>query len=148
MHSLDTDRLTDLVAKRLKCISGLRDLAVRQQELIRGSEMADLLTLLARKQRLFDALREVDRWLDPFRVQDPEVRQWRCAEDRQRCARAVQCCDRLLSEIRHLEKQSEQTLVHRRDELADALQGAHVAATARGAYAAHASFHPNPSKSA
>ncbi len=148
MNPLDTDRLTDLVGKRLKCISRLRDLALRQQKLIGEGEMDKLLSVLADKQRLFDALRQVDRQLDPYRAQDPELRSWRCAEDRQRCARAMQCCDQLLSEIRHLEKQSETNLIRRRDELAGALQGAHAATSARGAYAAHVSFQPNPSKSA
>ena len=137
MESLDTDQLTDLVGKRLKCISRLRDLSRRQQQLIRDSDMDKLLGLLAAKKRLFDALGQVDRQLDPFRAQDPEKRPWRCVEDRQRCARAVQCCDRLLSEIRQLERQSEQLLITRRDELAATLQGAHTAQTARGAYAAH-----------
>ena len=148
MNRLDTDQLTDLVGKRLRCTSRLRDLALRQQKLIREGEMGGLLALLADKQRLFDALRRVDRQLDPYRDQDPEARLWRSVEDRQRCARALQCCDQLLSEIRHLEKQSEQMLIRRRDELADTLQGAHVAAAAQDAYAAHATSHPNQSKSA
>ena len=148
MDPLDTNRLTDLVGKRLKSASRLRDLALRQQELIRERKMGDLMSLLARKQRLFDALRDVDRQLDPYRDQDPEARSWRCAEDRQRCARAVQCCDQLLSEVRRLEQQSERLLVRQRDDLALAVQTAHGATAARGAYAAHTSFQPNPSKSA
>jgi flagellar biosynthesis/type III secretory pathway chaperone len=148
MNPLDTKQLTDLVAKRLKCASRLRDLAMRQQKLIGDGELGGLLSLLSDKQKLFDALRQVDRQLDPYRAQDPEARHWRCAEDRQVCARAVQCCDQLLSEIRHLEQQCEHMLIQRRDELADTLQGAHVATAARGAYAAHGSFPANPSKSA
>ena len=148
MNPLDTDRLTDLVGKRLKCISRLRDLALRQQELIGSDQMDKLMSLLDGKQRLFDALRQVDRQLDPYRDQDPEVRPWRCAEDRQRCARAMQCCDQLLREIRHLEKQSETNLIRRRDEMAGALQGAHAASSACDAYSAHASLNSNSARSA
>ena len=151
MNPLDTDRLTDLVGKRLKCISRLRDLSRRQQQLIRGGDMSKLLGVLTAKKKLFDALGQVDQQLDPFRAQDPEARPWRCVEDRQRCARAVRCCDQLLGEIRHLERQSEKLLIARRDELATTLQGAHTAEAARGAYAAHAALNADsiiPSKSA
>ena len=79
-------------------------------------------------------LQRIEFQLEPFRNQDPESRQWRTSDARQRCAQELAQCKLLFGEILVQEKQSEQELARRRDETAAQLQGVHRAAQARGAY--------------
>ena len=79
-------------------------------------------------------LQRIERALDPFRNQDPEKRVWRSADDRAQCAEQLQQCETLLAEIVSQEKCCEVALIHRRDEAAARLQGAHLAGHARHAY--------------
>jgi hypothetical protein len=142
MTVLETDRLDELIRAKHECLLQLRDAGLRQMELVHEGSMVDLLDLLAIKQRMLLDLQGIQRRLDPFRQQDPESRQWRSAEARQRCARRLEDCERLLAEILRQEKQSEQELTRRRDETALQLQGVHAAGAARGAYAQQVSHEP------
>ena len=136
MEPFSTDLLADLVRARRACLAQLRELGRRQLELIGAEEMSALLELLTTKQRTIRQLQRIEAALDPFRSQDPEKRSWRTPADRERCAAEMAAGDALLSEIVKQEKQSEQALVLRRDETAQRLQGAHLAAQARAAYGA------------
>ena len=52
MSELSTHTLADLMVKRRKCLTQLRDLGARQAVLIAAGETADLLRLVAAKQQL------------------------------------------------------------------------------------------------
>ena len=130
----ETDLLSELVRGKRSCLVQLRDMGRRQLELIDDSEMTRLLDLLALKQRTIEQLQRFERALDRFRGQDPDARRWRSPEQRQQCADEMRQCEALLAEIMGQEKYGEALLVRRRDEAAVRLQGAHVAAQARGAY--------------
>ena len=44
--------------------------------------MTQLLDLLAAKQQMLNDLQRIERGLDPFRSQDPDLRQWPNPESR------------------------------------------------------------------
>jgi hypothetical protein len=134
MADFRTDVLAELISGKHQCLVQLRDMGRRQAELIEEGNMTGLLELLTAKQRHLEQLRQIERGLDPFRDQDPEGRRWRTIEDRRRCSKQTEECERLLAEIIDREKQSEGVLLRRRDEAATRLQSAHMAERAREAY--------------
>jgi len=131
-----TDRLTELIDGKRAVLMQLRALARQQLDVVGQGDLSRLLSLLAAKQALLAELQRVERDLDPFRDEDPAARQWRSADERQRCRQAAEQCHLLLKEIVLLETQGESELVHRRDDVAARLQGVHQAAQARNAYTA------------
>jgi flagellar biosynthesis/type III secretory pathway chaperone len=136
--SLDTAKLTKLLADKCELLAQLRQLGVRQFESIDTADLSQLLNLLAAKQRLIGGLQTIEQQLDPFRDQSPDDRQWASQADRNRCAQLAETCQTLLAEVVEIEKQSENRLVLRRDEAATRLQAAHFAGQARQAYVAPA----------
>jgi hypothetical protein len=136
MLELNTNMLTQVLFAKCELLVQLRKLGVRQNELIEASELGQLLGLLAEKQRLLDALQQVERQLDPFRGQAPEDREWASVDDRRRGAELAAACEKLLAEIAESEKQSAVKLQLRRDEAAMQLQAVHFAVQAREAYVA------------
>ena len=131
---IDTDMLAVLIGKKLAVLEQLRDLSRRQSDLIEDSDMPKLLSILSAKQTLLNELQRLQRQLDPFRKQDPETRQWRSPQDRERCRQLSERCETLLSEIMVVEKQSESELAQRRDAAVARLRGTHSSAEATRAY--------------
>jgi hypothetical protein len=131
-----TEILNDRIEQKHALLVQLRDLGLRQNELIQAGDMTQLLKLLAAKQRLLAALVSLERELDPFRGEDPEARQWSSAEHRQRCAKNAAACEELLRSIVEQERKSEAHMKLRRDEAAARLHGAHSVSAAHQAYAA------------
>ena len=136
MNTLDTDNLADLINKRHRCLTQLRDLGRKQAELIATGEMGPLLRLISVKNQLITALQTVEQELSPYHIQDPEQRVWPSAEARAQCASQADACRELLAEVMDLERQNEMNMVQRRDHVAQQLQAAQAAGTARGAYQA------------
>ena len=134
MESFETDRLAELISRKLACLVQLCDLGRQQADLIEKDEMTQLLKVLAAKQHLIGSLQSMERELAPFRNQDPQQRQWRTPADRARCADEASLCRQMLAEIVTQEKQSEGRLAKRRNEAAQRLRLAHAAAQACGAY--------------
>ncbi len=134
MPALETDILYDLICSKRTCLEQLREMGRRQLELIESDRMTALLDLLAQKQQTLAEIQQIERALDPFRSQSPELRRWRSEEARRRCADALQACETLLAEIIERERAGEQTLAHRRDRAAQQLQGMHRAGQARASY--------------
>lgn len=136
MTSLATEKLADLIGKRLSCLTQLRDLGRKQSDLISTGEMGSLLRLIAAKNRLIIALQAVEQQLAPYHAHDPESRQWESPERRAECAVQASACTQLLEEAMQLERDNEKKLTLRRDCLAGQLQAAQAAGTARAAYQA------------
>ncbi len=134
MPSLETDILFDLICSKRACLEQLREMGLRQMELIESGRMTTLLDLLAHKQQTLTELQQIERALDPFRGQAPEARQWRSEEARRRCADALHACETLLAEIVDRERRGERALVSRRDGAAAQLQQMHRAGEARASY--------------
>ena len=120
MH--DTNILAAVIQKKHECLVQLCALGRQQKELIEAADMTALLDVLAVKQRVLLELQRMERLTDPYRDQPPEQRQWSSPELRQRCAQQLQECERMFQEIVRQEKESEQELIHRRDEAAQRLE--------------------------
>ena len=137
MLPFSTDNLADLIDKRHRCLLQLRDLGTKQSELIAAGEMGPLLRLIGAKNQLIAALQTIEKDLAPFHGQDPESRSWPTSAARAKCAEQAGKCQRLLAEVMELERQNEQNMIARRDQVATQLQTAQSAGAARGAYQAH-----------
>lgn len=142
MTELTTENLADLIAKRHTCLVQLRDLGRKQSELISTGEMASLLRLLSAKNQVIVAIQAIEQELNPFHAQAPEQRQWHSAEVRAQCAKKAEECRLLLAEVMQMERENEQKMTVRRDEVAVQLQTAQSASTARGAYQAQQRITP------
>ena len=129
-----TEILAELIRRKHRCLTQLRELGQRQMPFIAGDEMTNLLDLLAVKQRALAQLQQIDAALEPFRKEDPQRRKWRSEEDRLACARLLEECEKLLADIVDHDKESQRQLILRRDETDRQLQGTHLASLARNAY--------------
>ena len=84
--SLDTAKLTKLLADKCQLLTQLRQLGARQFQSIDTADLSQLLNLLAAKQRLIGGLQTIEQQLDPYREQSPDEREWASPADRQQCA--------------------------------------------------------------
>ncbi len=137
MKSLSTTELADLIDKRHRCLLQLRDLGLKQSELIAAGDMGPLLRLISAKNQLIAALQSIEQGLAPYHEQDPEQRGWPTPEARAQCAQQADACQQLLSEVMELERQNEKNMIERRDQVASQLQAVQASGAARGAYQAH-----------
>lgn len=136
MPKYDTNLLSELIGRKHDCLAQLCAMGRKQMELVRSGTIAELLDVLSAKQRALARLQQIEKELDPFRDQDPDLRRWRTPQQRQQCAEQVEQCESLLREIMAKEKKSESELIVRRDDAATQLQGIHQSGKARGAYTA------------
>ena len=128
--------LADLIAKRRHCLAKLRDLGLKQSELILAGEMGALLRSLSAKNQWIVAVQTIEKELAPYHEQDPSKRVWASQTQRNQCANQAAECKDLLDEIMQLEHQNEQKMTERRDQVANQLQTAHAAGTVCTAYQA------------
>jgi hypothetical protein len=133
---LNSNMLADLIAKRLRCLVKLRDLGLKQSELIAAGDMAPLLRLLAAKNQWIVAVQTIEKDLTPYHEQDPEQRAWDSQDARSQCASQAAQCKQLLDEIMQMELQNEERMTQWRDQVASQLQMAHAAGSACSAYQA------------
>ena len=131
-----TDKLANLIAKRHRCLTQLRDLGRKQSKLIAEGEMGQLLRLISAKNQLIVAVQTLEQELVPFHEQDPEDRVWTSTAARQASSEQAIACRQLLDEIMQLERDNEQQMTERRDQVAKQLQAAQAASVTRGAYQA------------
>ena len=128
------DQLAELMAQRHQCLSQMHKLGLKQTELVSSGEIGALLRLLSVKNQLIVALQTIERQLAPFHGEDPQARSWSDPSVRERCARQADECQKLLDDIMQMERQNEQIMLQRRDQLASQLQTAQSGLTARRAY--------------
>ncbi|MCH2115166.1 MAG: hypothetical protein MK171_09700 [Pirellulales bacterium] len=126
--------MTALIAKRLSCLTKLRDLGCKQSDLVTAGAISDLLRLIAAKNQLFVMLQAVEQQLTPYHADEPENRQWESSEQRTHCATQVSASTQLLEEVMQLERDNEKKMVRRRDALAGQFQAAHATSAAHTAY--------------
>jgi hypothetical protein len=135
MSSNQTAILSERIQQKHELLVQLRDIGLRQLELIAAGDMNQLLKVLAAKQRLLGVLQAVERSLDPFRGDDPDRRIWTSPEDRQRCANTARRCEALLRTIVGQERESESQMIVRRNDTALRLREIQHASDIRRAYA-------------
>jgi hypothetical protein len=133
---LNSKTLADLIAKRHHCLVKLRDLGLKQAELIAAGDMGPLLRLLAAKNQWIVAVQTIEKELTPYHEQDPEKRVWASKDARSQCASQALQCKQLLDEVMQMELQNEQKMTERRDQVANQLQMAHAAGSVCSAYQA------------
>ncbi|HWB10027.1 MAG TPA: hypothetical protein VG826_12415 [Pirellulales bacterium] len=131
----ETDLLAELAGQRHGLLEQLRTLGKRQLELIGEAEMTQLLHVLSAKHHLLAELQQVEKRLDPYRGQDPDLRTWRSAQAREQCAELVARSEQALREILEQERLGEARMREHRDAAAARLRIAHAAGHARTAYA-------------
>lgn len=136
-NALSTDRLAELVAQKRQVLVQLRQVGVRQGELVDAGDVSTLLKLLGAKQTLLNGLRAIEASLAPFHEQDPDARAWPTPESRAACAADAQQCSRLLEEVMRMEREQERRMSDQRDRIARQLRAAHAAGEAAGAYGRH-----------
>lgn len=129
-----TEQLAELIRQKHAILVQLRDIGLRQTDLVSSGEITSLLKLLAGKQQLIVGLRELERNLKPFYGQHPDARTWRSPADRACCAQLASECNTLLEEIVALEKHSAEQMDIRKNEVAVQLQQVHAASHVRNAY--------------
>ncbi len=137
MTNLTGDKLAELIAQRHACLVQMHKLGVKQSELVATGEFGSLLRLLSVKNQLIVALQSIEQQLAPFHAQDPETRVWSSPAARERCAGQSAECQKLLAEVMEMERDNEQKMTERRDQVASQLQTAQSASTARRAYQLH-----------
>lgn len=143
-NNLNGENLARLVDQRHACLVQMHKLGVKQSELVVSGEIGALLRLLSIKNQLIVALQSIEQQLAPFQLQDPQARYWPSKNMREQCADQLERCQRLLDEIMHMERENEEKMIERRDQLANQLQVAQSASTARRAYQAHRHSAPRP----
>jgi hypothetical protein len=142
--NLTGDKLAELIAHRHACLTQMHKLGTKQSELVASGEVGGLLRLLSVKNQLIAALQTIEQQLAPFHDQDPDSRVWSTPVARERCARQAAECQALLEQIMDMERDSEQKMTERRDQIANQLQAAQSAGTARRAYQAQQRGTPRP----
>jgi hypothetical protein len=130
----NTTILSERIERKHELLLQLRDVGLRQLELIASGDMNQLLRVLSAKQRLLGILQSVERSLDPFRDDDPERRIWKTAVDRQQCAQKAEQCADLLRIIVEQERESESQMIIRRNDTARRLRDIQHAADIHRAY--------------
>lgn len=136
MNSSSTEKLADLISKRLRCLQQLRDLGRKQAEMIAASDMGSLLRVISVKNQLIAALQAIEQQLAPYHNEDPDERVWSSPAARATATAEAETCRQLLDEVMQLERQNEETMIQRRDQLATQLHTAQAANAVRGAYQA------------
>lgn len=138
-----TERLAQLVHQKATLVRELHKLVSKQQEMIREKE-ADLIPLLAVKQRVLEALNAVDRTMDPFRQQDPDLRHWVTLEAREHCRQEADQCETLFRQVLLIENDCTLSLQKQQQNAREQLQGVALAGQASRAYqrSSEAMAHP------
>ena len=140
MRDLSANKLAELIGRRRKCLTQLRDLGRKQQQLVGEGNIVDLLRLFPAKQQLIVALESIEKELAPFHEQDPQSRSWTSAEARARWRLDAEECRQLIQEVMELEQDGERQLTTRRDEVAGQLRALAAASRAHQAYRSHANM--------
>jgi hypothetical protein len=136
MPRIATDNLAELICKKHQLLIQLREVGHKQRQLEENNPQP-LLQLLAAKQHLINGLQLVERHLRPFHDDDPDARAWRSLADRQRSADLADECGLLLKEVMQMERDQEQRILLRRNEVAAQLQHAGRVNQAADAYRQH-----------
>ena len=136
MNNLDTRILAGLMVRRVECLAQILRTGPAAVGADRRRRFDAAVASALAKQRLLDALQNIERALDPFRDQPPEDRHWASPAARATCAAQAAQCERLLGEIIQQERLSETQLTQHRDEAADRLTAVNLASEAHGAYTA------------
>lgn len=131
------EQLTGLLEDQLRLYESLRALAVEQRALLAGGDASALLALLARRQRLVDALGRLDSALRPVREQWEAVVADLDEAQRQRVGDLVRRVEGLAREILERDREDAARLSEARDRVAAAMGEVSRGQQALKTYAQH-----------
>ena len=138
---MDSRELTQLIDQRFDTLQRLIELGRRQTEAIDAGHMTELMRLLSAKQPLLQQLSQVAESLRQAASDDPKTRQWDDPEDRNRCRRRQDECDRLHLELLAIEAECETKLTESRDSIQKQLQRVDAGRQATAGYASAPAGH-------
>ena len=109
--------LAQLIEQRWNLLEQLLQISQRQIEAIKGSRMTELMRILSEKQAPLNQLAELAEQLRPAAGEDPNARIWESPEQRSRCRKQQDECEKMHLELLAIEAECETSLVQSRDEL-------------------------------
>lgn len=133
LHDLSTRRLAQLVHQKSSLVIELHKVLSKQRSMIDDGDI-DLMALLAIKQKLLEALKIVDRQMDPFRQQEPDDRIWAHPAERQECREESEACEALFVQVKQMEAYCIQKMQQLQAATQDQLQSTSSARMAANAY--------------
>ena len=128
-------RLIELLGQQHLLYRQLKDLAVRQRQMVDGGQGEMLLKVLAGRQRLIDRLILLDRELRPLRQQWQEITEKLPADQRARAGELLEEIKAMLADILDSDRQDSDRLSDQRQDVTQALGGAARGRQAHRAYA-------------
>ena len=112
------DLLYQCVQEKVRVLTDLTRFGQEQVTMINQGNSLSLLGLLSDKQRLIDALGEIQSRMAPLLETPPDRRQWSSAGLRQKCLQATERCNALGQKLLQLEQECEQKAVKQQTLLA------------------------------
>ncbi len=131
-----TDLLFQLIEKRFHLAAALCQLAEAQYSAAAQDDIDVTLGFLTRKQAILGDLSVIQQQLQPYMNDDPDSRQWRCADLRSRCQQLSGEGSRFLKEAAQLEENTLQKFTTKREAIAAQLQDGRDSILASSAYTA------------
>lgn len=114
---MDGTELLSLMTQRYATLCELKELSHQQAAAIAAGQMGELMRILSRKQQPIARLTALARQLNQAADDDPDLRDWTSAAERQTCRQTQQQCEQLHVELLALETASESALQHARTEV-------------------------------
>ena len=119
---MDGKQLSELMDVRWETLQQLLQLGNQQLAAIQNGRMSELMQLLSTKQQPLNRLVEVAEQIRDAAGDDPHQRQWPSEQDRLRCSRRQEECDRMHLELLAIEAQCESQLQQNRESISQELQ--------------------------
>lgn len=102
---MSVQQLATLITSRHRIIEHLHLLVQRQLEVVRSGDVTRLLESLGRKQYLLFEIEQIERQLDPYRHEEPELRIWPNPQTRTETQETIEESKRLLAEIHTIDEE-------------------------------------------
>jgi hypothetical protein len=136
MDELTTNRLSELVQRKLHLLNVIKQMTQQQSLLIESDDVEELLSLLVRKNEAMESLQHVQQQIVPFQQQLAEDRLWASPQDRMACRQSVQQCEQLIGDLIVMENAAIATLNQERDLIGNQLRQMQSSAEINRAYQA------------
>ena len=112
----------------------LRDLSVRQGELIRSMDTDGLLRILARRQVLVDQINEANQEIEPFRKEWDRLVEGLPDQHRDRLRRRIESLEEVVNEIVRRDEEDKTLLENQRTRVASEMETVNRSRSAMNAY--------------
>lgn len=134
-HMTISDQVIELMSRQRALYQQLRELAMKQTELVDGKNPEMLLKVLAARQRLIDRLTDIDRQLQPIRADWEAIAAAMTEAQRREVQRLVDSVQKILGEIIHRDEADTQRLSSQKQQVASDIRGTQSGRRVNQAYA-------------